>query len=126
MSCTGNCISAADIGVGSSSQIAYPDPTCPAHGDPHPFELGSADAAGRLHCRCGAYQSDHTDQMTTTLLGLEAMREAAFGYYDRARRLLDTAREAAIVTALRRAADTHDAPPDTNRDDNSKNDEEDR
>jgi len=31
--CNGLCVTAADIGVGSFMQVAYPHPACPEHGD---------------------------------------------------------------------------------------------
>lgn len=31
--CNGRCVTAADIGVGTFLQIAYPHPMCPEHGD---------------------------------------------------------------------------------------------
>lgn len=56
-------MTAADIGLGSFKQIAYPHPDCPEHGEPHEF----ADS-GKRHdthegvlrvCSCGAYEDEH-------------------------------------------------------------------
>lgn len=61
--CIGLCVSAADIGVGSIDQVAYPHPSCPAHGEPHAFQ----DSGGThlthegllRRCVCGAYEDEH-------------------------------------------------------------------
>ncbi|BBY54167.1 hypothetical protein MKOR_14180 [Mycolicibacillus koreensis] len=63
--CNGLCVSAADVGVGPPTAIAYPHPSCPEHGSPHPF-----DWSGKVHethdgtlrlCTCGAYEDEHQD-----------------------------------------------------------------
>lgn len=61
--CNGICVTAADIGVGGTDQVAYPHPDCPEHGDPHPFVWSGKfhdthDGLLRL-CGCGAYEDEH-------------------------------------------------------------------
>lgn len=60
--CNGLCMTAADISL-SGDGVAYAHPTCPEHGDPHPFEW-----SGKTHdthdgvlrvCVCGAYEDEH-------------------------------------------------------------------
>lgn len=97
--CNGLCLTAGDIGLGGND-VAYPHPSCPEHGEPHPFELGGADRLGRLMCSCGGYQSDHEDQITSSLLRLEGLRETAGGYYDRASDLLRASAAVAVLEAL--------------------------
>jgi hypothetical protein len=41
--CDGLCVTAADIGVGSSDQVAYPHPGCPAHSPGSVCECGQPD-----------------------------------------------------------------------------------
>lgn len=93
MECNGICLTASDIGL-PGNDVAYPHPACPEHGEPHPFELQGADHLGRLTCSCGGYQTDHPDQLNSALLQLEALRESAGGYYQRAAELH---RAAAVV-----------------------------
>lgn len=61
--CNGLCVTAADIGVGPVSAVAYPHPMCSEHGEPHDFEW-----SGKTHnthdgpqrwCKCGAYEDEH-------------------------------------------------------------------
>lgn len=61
--CNGICLTAADVGVPVSG-IAYPHPTCPAHGDApdHPFEHAETDGHGHELCRCGAVREAHWEQ----------------------------------------------------------------
>lgn len=62
--CFGICVTAADIGVGSSAQVAYPHPLCPEHGDTPDHQYREA-RTHELHggpmgvCECGAYRDDH-------------------------------------------------------------------
>jgi hypothetical protein len=61
--CTGLCVTAADIGVGPASQVAYGHPMCPEHGEPHDFKWSGKfhdthDGLLRL-CECSAYEDEH-------------------------------------------------------------------
>lgn len=81
------CLSSGDIGLGGSD-VAYAHPLCPAHGIPlHHFVLGEPDTFGRLMCTCGAYQAEHEEQRTVSLLRLEIARERAGGYIERSTEL---------------------------------------
>lgn len=65
--CNGICLTAGDIGLGGN-EIAYPHPTCPAHGaDPgHPFEHASTDGHGHELCGCGGVRETHAGQTPCT------------------------------------------------------------
>lgn len=62
--CNGRCLSAADIGVGSYDQIAYPHPTCEVHAE-KPLHDYIEQSVHELHqvpmgvCECGAYKDEH-------------------------------------------------------------------
>jgi hypothetical protein len=60
--CNGICLTGSDIGV-PSSEVAYPHPMCPEHGEPHQFKWNGKfhdthDGLLRL-CDCGAYEDGH-------------------------------------------------------------------
>jgi len=41
--CDGLCVTAADLGVGSAGQVAYPHPGCPEHAPDAVCECGQPD-----------------------------------------------------------------------------------
>lgn len=41
--CDGLCITAADVGVGSADQVAYPHPGCPVHAPDEVCQCGNPD-----------------------------------------------------------------------------------
>lgn len=62
--CCGICVTAADVGVGSSAGVAYPHPLCPEHGAAldHSYREASVHElhAGPMGvCECGAYRDEH-------------------------------------------------------------------
>ncbi|XKH58538.1 hypothetical protein LG293_15915 (plasmid) [Citricoccus nitrophenolicus] len=61
--CSGICVTAADIGVGSSAHVVYPHPMCPQHGDSeHPYREARTHElhTGQMGvCECGVHRDDH-------------------------------------------------------------------
>lgn len=100
--CNGLCMTTYDVGLGEPgdgidpTDIVYPHPMCPEHGNPHDFTLVKADRLGRLVCECGGYQTEHPEQKTASLMFLESQREHAGRYYHRA---LEFAEEALALAA---------------------------
>ena len=95
------CLSSGDIGLGGSD-VAYAHPLCPAHGIPlHHFVLGEPDTFGRLMCgHCQAYQTEHLDQLTRSLVDLEVQREMSGGYTDNATRIMNDYRAKVAAQAV--------------------------
>lgn len=97
------CLSSGDIGM-SGDMVAYAHPLCPAHGaTPHTFDFRQWDNFGRAMCSCGAYQTEHEEQLTYSLAQLEIRRELSGGYLQNAEtigELYQTKRQIAALGKL--------------------------